>query len=86
MCGRRIDEGKGHYVVRIQVFAADDPPEKRIFLMEGKDFKAEVERLLEEIASTDPRELEEQVYKFFKFDLCRPCQREFIKDPFGGRG
>lgn len=85
MCGRRIAEGKAHYVVRIQVFAADDPPEKRVFLSDGKDFKEEVARLLDEIAQTDPEELEDGVYKFFKFDLCRPCQRLYIKNPFGQR-
>ena len=85
MCGRRIGEEKAHYVVRIQVFAADDPPEKRVFLSEGKDFKEEVAKLLEEIAKTDPEELEDGVYKFFKFDLCRPCQKVYVKNPFGQR-
>ncbi len=85
MCGRRIGEGKAHYVVRIQVFSADDPPEKKVFLSEGADFKEEVAKLLDEIANTDPAELEDGVYKFFKFDLCRPCQRQYIKNPFGQR-
>ena len=38
LCGRRIDPTKGHYVVRIEVFAADDPPEKRVYFDESKDF------------------------------------------------
>ena len=86
LCGRRINEGRGHYVVRIEVFAADEPPEKRVWLAEKGDFKAEIDKLLKRIADTDPKELEDQVYKFFKFDLCRSCQREYIKNPFPRRG
>ena len=86
LCGRRIDPTRGHYVVRIEVFAADDPPEKRVYFNQSKNFKEEINRLLEEIASTNPQELEDQVYKFFKFDLCRLCQREYIKSPLVRRG
>ena len=85
MCGRRIDANRGHYIVRIEVFAAAEPPDKLIYLDETKDFKEEVDRLLDKIASTDPRELQDQVYKFFKFDLCRLCQNEYIKNPLGKR-
>ncbi|MBL7191206.1 hypothetical protein ISS30_05880 [bacterium] len=81
LCGRRIVQGKGHYIVRIEVFAAGEPPEKLVWLSGKGDFKAEVNHLLQEIAKADPRELEDQVYKFFKFDLCRSCQREYIKNP-----
>jgi len=82
MCGRRIHDNRGHYIVRIEVFASGSPPEKRIFLNGGENFEENVNKLLAEIAETDPQELEDDVYKFFKFDLCRPCQREYIKNPF----
>jgi hypothetical protein len=85
MCGRRIEEGKTPYIVRIEVFAAGDPPEKLLYLDENKDFQEEIDKILEEISNTDPQELEDQVYKFFKFYLCRSCQREYIKNPFGRR-
>jgi hypothetical protein len=85
LCGRRIVQGRGHYVVRIEVFVADDPPEKLIFFDTKKAFQEEVNKLLDDIAQTDPQELEDQVYKFFKFDICRLCQREFIKNPIARR-
>ncbi len=81
LCGRRITEEMGHYVVRIEVFAADEPPEKLIQFGPGGDFAQEVQRLLDEISNADPHELEDSVYKFFRFDLCRPCQREYLKNP-----
>ncbi len=86
LCGRRIDLGRGHYIVRMEVFAAEDPPEKLIYLDEREgNFQEKIEQLLKEISETDPKELEESVYKFFKFDLCRSCQREFLKNPLGRR-
>ena len=85
LCGRRITDGMGHYVVRIEVFAADEAPEKKAHFSGESDFQSEVKKLLDEIAGTDPRELEEGVHKFFKFDLCRPCQREYIKNPISFR-
>jgi len=81
--GRGIDPGRGHYVVRIEVFAAVDPPEKLIYLDEEGDFQDKIDKLLEEISDTDPREIEDSVYKFFKFDICRSCQREYLKNPLG---
>ena len=87
LCGRRIDQDKGHYVVRIEVYAAGEPPEKRIYHEDGgdDDFQSKVDKLLQEIAETNPLELENGVYKFFKFDLCRLCQREYIKNPLNPR-
>ena len=85
ICGRRVDKGRGHYIVRIEAFAAVDPPEKLIYLDETGNFKEDVTQLLSEIADTDPREIEDSVYKFFKFDLCRSCQKEYLKNPLGRR-
>jgi hypothetical protein len=31
----------------------------------------------------DPEELEDQVYKTFRFDLCPPCHESYLKDPLG---
>jgi len=85
LCGRRVDQGRGHYILRMEIFAAEDPPEKLIYLDEQREFRESVDRLLAEIAEMDSKEIEESVYKFFKFDLCRSCQHEFLKNPLGRR-
>ena len=33
--------------------------------------------------SPDEQELEDQVYKNFRFDLCPECHKKFLKDPLG---
>lgn len=85
VCGRRVDKGRGHYIVRIEAFAAVDPPEKLVYLDKSGNFKEDINALLTEISETDPREIEDSVYKFFKFDLCRSCHKEYLKNPLGRR-
>jgi hypothetical protein len=80
-CGKSllVDE-LCRYVVRIEVFAAYDPMEITGADLK-KDFDAEFQRLLEILEGMSPEELEDQVYKYFKFDLCMRCQKEYIRDP-----
>ena len=85
ICGRRVSPNRGHYIVRIEVFASDDPPDKLVYDNEEHDFKKAVDKILAEISETDPQEIEDSVYKFFKFDLCRSCQREYLRNPLGNR-
>ena len=46
-----------------------------------QDHLAEIRELARRLASRDPRELEEQVYKSFTFDLCPECQKKYLKNP-----
>ena len=85
LCGRRVDQGRGHYILRMEIFAADEPPEKLMQFDDQREFRENVDRLLAEIAQMDSKEIEESVYKFLKFDLCRSCQHEFLKNPLGRR-
>ncbi len=66
----------------MSVFAAYDT--LRIKLADlGKDHEQEIQRLVEEMRSMNPKRLEEDVFKELSFDLCRPCHRQFIGDPLG---
>ncbi len=68
------------YVVKVEVYAAYDPLElTRADLARSPG--TEVARLIEEMKGMDPRELEDQVYRKFQFDLCPRCQRAYLKDP-----
>ncbi len=68
------------YEVRIEVRAAYDPLE----ITEGalsRDHEAELRRLLEEMKDLTEEEAMGQVFRRFRFDLCPPCQREYLRSP-----
>ena len=68
------------YLVKIDVVAAYDPMEITHADL-ARDQEGEMARLLEAMSRMDPRELEDQVFKTFQFDLCPGCQKRYIKDP-----
>ena len=72
------------YVVDIRVYAAYDPMEiTRKDLAEDHD--AAFDRILEACNRMSPEELEDQVYKAFRFHLCPGCQKKYLRDPLGER-
>lgn len=46
-----------------------------------RDHRQEMLDLIERLKGRDPRELEEQVYKQLRLDLCPSCHRAYIADP-----
>ena len=72
------------YIVGIQVYAAYDTMELTADDLR-EDLSAEMARLLRRVADMDASELEDQVYKSFRFDLCPACQKVYLADPLGGR-
>ncbi len=72
------------YIARIEVFAAYDPMEIAPSDLR-KDRSDEIARLLEQLREADPRELQDQVYKSFQFDLCPACQKKYLADPLPER-
>ena len=73
------------YEVEIKVIAAYDPMELNLDAMAQADVTGELERLRRVIESKSAEELEAEVYKELKFDLCMRCQREYLQDPLGAR-
>ena len=69
------------YEVRIEVKSAYDPMELT------DDDLADASRKLKEavdaVKHLSEQEAMDEVYKEFRFDLCRTCQKEFIKAPLG---
>ena len=84
MCGARIDRNELRYVLKMKIFAAYDTL-KIEFSDLQKDYEDEIQKLVEEMKRMDPKELEEDVFKQFNFDLCRRCQQRFIKNPLGNK-
>lgn len=85
MCGSRIERDKLRYVLKMNVFAAYDTLEISPADL-ARDYEEEIRKLVEKMKEMDPKQLEEDVSKQFRFDLCRACHQKFLKDPVGNRG
>ena len=79
-CGQPLEEGGLRYVAKIQVFAAYDPLEITFEDM-TRDHTREIKEILAQCENLTEEELMRDVYVEFQFDLCRACQRAYIKDP-----
>ena len=69
--------------VRIEVKSAYDPLE-----LTDEDLKKASETLkeaAEAVRSLSADEAMDEVYREFRFDLCRTCQKAFLKSPLGPR-
>ena len=85
MCGNELlIDHDVRYVAEIQVYAAYDPMELTPDDL-AKDHTAEIRKLIERLEDMDPQEVQDSVYKEFRFDLCPACQRRYIKSPLPGR-
>ena len=79
-CGQPIEDGALRYIAKIQVYAAYDPLNINFKDM-TRDHTNEIKKILERCEGLSEEELMHDVYVDFQFDLCRPCQRFYIKDP-----
>jgi hypothetical protein len=82
MCGVRIEQSDLRYALKMNIFAAYDIMKIDVSDLE-RDYEEEIHRLIEKIEGMNPKELEEDVFKQFTFDLCRTCQRKLLKNPLG---
>ena len=79
-CGQLIEEGALRYIAKIQVFAAYDPLNVDFEDM-NRDHTNEIKEILKRCEDLSEEELMQDVYVDFQFDLCRACQRSYIKEP-----
>ena len=82
-CGARIEANELRYMLKMNIFAAYDTLKIEHSDLK-KDYEDEIRKLIEKMEQMDPKELEEDVFKKLKFDLCRRCHRAFLKSPLGG--
>ncbi len=83
LCGKTLPAGDDtRFEVKIEVYAAYDPMEIGREDLED-DPSDEIRDLLEEMEHRDAEDLEDQVYKTFRFDLCPACHEAYLKDPLG---
>ena len=84
-CGQLIEEGALRYIAKIQVFAAYDPLNVDFEDM-NRDHTNEIKEILKRCEDLSEEELMQDVYVDFQFDLCRACQRSYIKEPLATNG
>ena len=80
-CGKMMSANDANrYIVRLEVFAAaegltiskDDL---------AKDHQAEIEQIVNDLQQANPDQVEDQVYRSFRFDLCSACQPKYLANP-----
>lgn len=79
-CGLPIMDGELRYVARIQVFAAYDPLEITFDDLKH-DRTQDIQELIRACEGLTEEELMRDVHVQFQYDLCRPCQREYVAKP-----
>lgn len=76
-CSNKIPEGELRYIAEIKLYAA---PEMVITKEDfKKDFRKEMERLVEETKNMSEEELLAEVYIFYRLNLCKKCRDIFVK-------
>ena len=76
-------DGSNHFIIKIEAFAAAGKTE---FTQENlrRDHQVELNSLTEKLEALTPDEIEDQVYRALRFDLCPGCHRKFLGAPLAG--
>ncbi len=77
-CGRELTAGDLRYVTKVDIYAAYDQMEIGPQDME-MDHSEEIRQLLYRIKDEDPKQMSDDVYVRFIFDLCKQCKEDFSK-------
>lgn len=83
-CGIDLErDGSNHFILKMEAFAAAGKLE---FTREdlNRDHDAEIRRVLAELENHSPDEIENQVYRALRYDLCPTCHRRFLEAPLDG--
>ena len=71
------------YVVKIEVFAAQDPTELTEADLDEDHMEA-VSQMLQDMEENLTEEADlAPPYKNFRYDLCSACHKKFLRDPLG---
>jgi len=82
-CAAELQPGAGDfYVVKIEAFADPTPPSISAEDLH-RDFRAEIDRLIEQMSDLSDTEAMNQIYQKLTIYLCGPCYRKWIEDPAG---
>jgi hypothetical protein len=84
-CGKELSHGEDHYVVRIEVFATQDPAQLTEADLDEDHLEA-VGEMLRELEEAEVSEAIEPATRQFRYDLCPLCRARYVRDPFGREG
>ena len=76
-------DGSNQFIVKIEAFAAAGTLEFTDKDLE-KNRETGLRRTIAELATRSPDEIEDQVYRSLRYDLCPACHRRFLASPLGG--
>jgi hypothetical protein len=80
-CGKTLETGDTHFVVRIEVFAAQEPAPLTEDDLDADHMEA-VGQLLEQMEE-DGEEVFTPETRQFRYDLCPDCRTRYLRDPLG---
>jgi hypothetical protein len=81
-CGAKLGANDpGRFIVKIEVYAAAGP----LDLGDGQlqSGAGDISELAHELARANPDEVEDQVYRCFRLDVCDDCRKALIAKPLG---
>ncbi|MFQ5429728.1 MAG: hypothetical protein ACE5E1_05390 [Phycisphaerae bacterium] len=82
-CGLDLErDGSNHFIVRIEAFAAAGQLEFTRQDLE-RDHAEAIRRVLDDLETHSPDDIEDQVYRALRYDLCPACHRRFLASPMG---
>ncbi len=81
-CGKELQAGEDHHVVKIEVFAAGDPAQLTEEDLDEDHMEVIAEMLRELEAEGEAANLEPSV-RHFRYDLCAKCKLRYVRDPLG---
>ena len=83
-CGKMMQANDAdRYIVRIEAFAAAEGlaiSEEQL----KRDHRAQIQQIIGQLEKADPDQVEDQVYRSFRFDLCPDCHQRYLRQPLGG--
>jgi hypothetical protein len=81
LCGKDLTTSSDpRFVVKITAYADFDPTEITDDDLD-QDHMEEISTILQSQENLSPEELDAQLFKGFRYDLCSACHGKFIKDP-----
>lgn len=80
VCGIRMSANDpNRYIVKIEAFAAAGPVEITHEDLR-KDPKEEIRRLLDVLSRQSQDQIEDSVYRAFRYDLCTACHARLLRE------
>jgi hypothetical protein len=79
-CGKELQAGENHFVVKIEIFAAQDPSELTEADLDEDHMEA-VSELLQQMDDLEEVQTLEPVSRHLRYDLCQECHTRYLRDP-----